>query len=418
MSQSVANMPAGQTGSFSPSPARSSGSDATTPVHVVAIGGIHQFAHIVPVACEIERRQPGSVTLFVLSHKDAAAAATVIRENGLAMPAITIMTIPLALRPLAKAGLGKILALATWSGHLARARVLLCAERTSTILRRLRPDCPPIVHIPHGAGDRAVGFEPRFKLFDQVLVAGNKDRDRLIASGLVAPEDCLVAGPIKLAAILERGIARPPLFDNARPTILFNPHFSKKHSSLDSFGRQLAEAVRKDGRYNLVIAPHARMAKSWSKRRRRSWQALAETGRIIVDLGSPRCNDMTYTLGADLYIGDVSSQVYEFLIRPRPCLFVDAKGIDWQGSEDYAMWHFGEVVAPDCAPIAAIDRAFAQHGAYVAWQRQRMAYSIAGMTWAPDGTPLLEGTAPGGSAADAVMRWAALPQEDALRTAA
>ena len=406
MSQSVATMPAGQTGTFA-SP--SQGRNAATPVHVLAIGGTHQFPHFVPVACEIERRHPGSVTVFVLSRKDAEAAAALIRESGLAMPAITVMTIPLALRPLAKAGLGKITALATWSGHLTRAKVLLCAERTSTILRRLRPDCPPIVHIPHGAGDRAVGFEPRFKLFDQVLVAGNKDRDRLIASDLIPAEDCIVIGPIKLATILERGIARPPLFDNPRPTILFNPHFSRKHSSLDSFGRQLTEAVRKDGRYNLVIAPHARMAKSWSKRRRQSWEALAEPGRIIVDLGSPRCNDMTYTLGADLYIGDVSSQVYEFLIRPRPCLFVDAKGVDWQNSEDYAMWHFGEVIRPDCEPVAAIDRAFAQHGAYVAWQKQRMAYSIAGITWAPDGTPHLDGPSPAVRAADAVSAWAALP---------
>jgi nucleoside-diphosphate-sugar epimerase len=30
--------------------------------------------------------------------------------------------------------------------------------------------------------------------------------------------------------------ARPPLFDNGRPTVLYNPHFSKKHSSIAAFG--------------------------------------------------------------------------------------------------------------------------------------------------------------------------------------
>lgn len=29
---------------------------------------------------------------------------------------------------------------------------------------------------------------------------------------------------------------------------------------------------------------------------------------------------MTYTPAADIYLGDVSSQSYEFLLDPRPCL--------------------------------------------------------------------------------------------------
>lgn len=389
----------------SSSPASSSPSDR---IHVLALGGAHQFAHILPVACELERRHPGQVTLFVCTDDEAAAAREQARAIGCAVPEVVVMRLPRAAAVLLPGSLHKAARLAVWAERLCRAGAILCAERTSTLLRRLRADCPPLLHIPHGAGDRAVGFEKRFTLFDHVLVAGRKDRDRLLASGFVAPGDCTVTGPIKLSAMLAAAAPRPPLFDNDRPTVLYNPHFSKKHSSIAAFGRRLVEAVAADGRYNLVVAPHVRLARRWSARQRREWEALAVPGRVVVDLGSAWCNDMTYTLGADLYIGDVSSQVYEFLARPRPCLFVDARGADWRESEDYAMWHFGEVIAPAADPAAAIERALASHGAYLAWQRERMAYTIDGIAWTPEGRPTFRGRDPASEAADVVERHAGL----------
>jgi len=386
-------------------------------IHVLAIGGAHQFAHILPVASELERRQPGAVTFFVCSEEEAAIAQAQVRDLGGPCPAVEVMRLP-GIAALMPRQLHKAARLIVWAGRLCDAAAILCAERTSTMLGRLRGDCPPILHIPHGAGDRAVGFEKRFTLFDHVMVAGRKDRDRLLASGFVEPEACTVTGPIKLATILSSTRPRPPLFDNARPTIFYNPHFSKKHSSVEVFGRKLIEAVVQDGRYNLVVAPHVRLARRWSARERREWEALAVPGRVMVDLGSARCNDMSYTLGADLYVGDVSSQVYEFLAHPRPCLFVDARGTDWQKSEDYAMWHFGEVIAPDADPVAALDRAFANHGAYLAWQRERMAYTIDGISWAPDGTPTFKGRNAVREAADQVERYAGLAGSDRLAAAA
>ncbi|PNU04243.1 glycosyl transferase [Novosphingobium guangzhouense] len=374
-------------------------------IHVLAIGGAHQFGHFLPVACELERRHPGQVRLFVSTEAEAAAAVDFARGGHL--PQVEVMRLPAA-AVLLPATLHKAARLTIWAQRLRDAAVILCAERTSTMLKRLPGDCPPILHIPHGAGDRAVGFEPRFRLFDHVMLAGRKDRDRLVEAGFVTAQDCTVTGPVKLATVLAGALAKPPLFDNGRPTILYNPHFSKKLSSIEAFGRRLVAAVVADGRYNLVVAPHVRLAKRWSAAKRREWEALAVAGQVIVDLGSPRCNDMTYTLGADLYVGDVSSQVYEFLARPRPCLFVDAKGVAWQDSEDYAMWHFGEVIGADADPVAAIERAFATHGAYVQWQRERMAYTIDGIAWLADGTPSFGAHCPVREAADKVEEFAGL----------
>ena len=356
-------------------------------IHVLAIGGAHQFAHLVPVACELMRRNAGSVTIFVVSEADAVAVRELADAIGLPVPPTVVMALPRWMETVVVRKVDKLARLLHWSGRLKRCDLIMCAERTSTVLRRLFAKCPPILHIPHGAGDRAVGFERRFALFDHVLVAGEKDRDRLLASGHVSPTRCEVSGPIKLSAMLRKWQHAPRLFDNDRPTLLYNPHFSASLGSFAKFARKLIDAVARDGRFNLVVAPHIRMTGEWSKERKREWRALEEPGRIIVDTGSPACVDMTYTMAADLYIGDVSSQVYEFLVRPRPCLFVDAHGADWQDQDDYAMWQFGAVITPEADILAAIDAAFRDHSQYRAGQQARMQYAMAGITWRPDGSP-------------------------------
>ena len=69
------------------------------------------------------------------------------------------------------------------------------------------------------------------------------------------------------------------------------------------------------------------------------------TENIIVDYGSDYCLDGAYNFASDVYIGDVSSMVTEFIIyKPRPCLFINAHDIDWVGNEDYHFWKMGDVV--------------------------------------------------------------------------
>src|SRR3546814_16116783 len=71
----------------------------------------------------------------------------------------------------------------------------------------------------------------------------------------------------------------------------------------------------------LVVAPHVRLFAEASDAERAAVAKLAVPGKVMIDLASDRLFDMSYTSGADIYLGDVSSQVYEFLATPRPCLF-------------------------------------------------------------------------------------------------
>lgn len=343
----------------------------TATVHVSAIGGLHQFLHFLPVAFELEQSGQCKVRIFAPTDSDATSIAALADRLGMTLPEIAIMDLPPMLESILPPAAHKFARLLLAANRIRDCDAVLCAERTSTILKRLPGGrCPPLFHIPHGAGDRAVGFENRFRHFDKVFVAGAKDRERLIAEGCCTAETCVVGGPVKLAATMRAGVKRQPLFPDDRPVILYNPHFHRRMGSGFIMAQRLAHAVCASDRYNLVIAPHIRMARHWDDARRAQWQALAVAGRVLVDLGSERSVDMTYTMGADLYVGDVSSQIYEYLARPRPCLFFNGHDAAWRDNPDYAMWSFGPVVEPDDDLDAAICHAFDSWPDYRAVQEE------------------------------------------------
>jgi CDP-Glycerol:Poly(glycerophosphate) glycerophosphotransferase len=341
-------------------------------IAMMFVGGMHQALHIAPVAVALQ--SVANVMAYVLTVDDKAALLALIHDLGGSPIHCTVMHAPSLLeRVLSRRRLkpvAKVVRLILWNRKVRRHDAILAAERTSTLLRQLPGRCPPMIHIPHGAGDRAKGFEPRLKLFDHIIVAGPKDRRRMIAEGLVKPEHCTVSGAIKVAAVRQlRGTNPPQLFDNERPIILYNPHFRDALASWDDFAAPLIDAVIAGGRYNLIVAPHIRRFESASDSEKSAWQARAVPDQVIVDLDSPRLSDMTYTVATHIYIGDVSSQIYEFLTDSRPCIFINAHNAAWRGNPNYAMWAFGPVCNTINAVMHEIDRAGERHGDYIAVQR-------------------------------------------------
>lgn len=245
-------------------------------------------------------------------------------------------------------------------------------ERTSIALRSMGVTRPRFIHIDHGAGDRAAGYDRRIARFDFALMAGDKQRRRMLAEGLVRDGAYAIVGYPKFdAADRLRDEAWSP-FAVERPIILYNPHFSPTLGSWAKHGFGIVRAIVESGRYNLVIAPHIRLCDS--RRGRAAAQAIfgpfARFPQVHLDLGSERSIDMTYTSLADVYLGDVSSQIYEFLRRPRPCLFVNSDGRPWEGDRNHDHWRFGPVTDGATSVLSAIERAIATHGDYASVQRQ------------------------------------------------
>ncbi len=317
--------------------------------------------HLIPVAAKMQGRREFEPVIFVRNENEAKLCAKTVERLGCAP--VTIKHLQPS-RILARSA-PKISSLLGSLKSLRSMDYLVVAERTSTILKKLPIKTPPMIHIPHGAGDRAKSYDKRIKHFDHVIVAGPKDKRRMINLGLVSNQNCSVSGYIKAAALKVMFPIRAKLFDNGKPVVLYNPHFDPNLSSWRKFGLEILSEFAQQDKYNLIFAPHIRLFADNNTTKIEPFLRFAQMDHIKIDLGSEASTDMTYTQAADLYIGDVSSQVYEYLIHPGPCLFLSPTEYEWKNDPDYAHWHYGTVLTDSNNFIKAIDRAFDDHEAYL-----------------------------------------------------
>ncbi|MET0281669.1 MAG: hypothetical protein ABW278_11210 [Steroidobacteraceae bacterium] len=337
--------------------------------------------HALPLAAELARLRPGySIETAVAGAQHLHCVRRVQQVYPEFRPLIHELAVPRLLQGLQAAGvMDQQARAARLLGALPLFRgmdAIIAPERTSLLLRPLLRRNTRLIFTPHGAGDRAIMVDWRDRWFDFVLVAGEKSERRMLAARTIRPGHYAVNGYVKLDLMQRLRGSQTPLFDNGRPVVLYAPHFRPALSSWPRWGRAVIEAFRAQQRYNLVVAPHIRLFHGASLAAKDELLALAEPGRIIIDLESDRLVDMTYTAQADVYLGDVSSQVYEFLAQPRPCVFLNAHGVAWQSDPNYRFWKLGEVVEDAALLLPAIDRSFARHAAYAGEQRAALAESI------------------------------------------
>lgn len=331
------------------------------------IGGAHQVFHLAPVAAELSRKLPDATVSCLYSDEPTEAALREVKET-LDAPAMRLEHVspPAWAEALARAvrhrSLRKGPLLLRLASRLKGAKAIVTPERTSAALRKLGLKKALIIHFRHGAGDRALKSEKKLKDFDWIVSPGQKGNDRAAGFTGISPDRVRSSGYVKLDYVARRGRSGPGLFPNDKPVVVYNPHFDRSISSWP-IARQVIEAFRAQDRYNLVLAPHMRLADDMAPEELREWEDLAQDGGIIVDFRSNRLIDMTYTAAADIYLGDRSSQVYEFLSTARPVVFLNAHQASWQGDPHFAAWELGEVVEQAGDVIAAIDRARANHPA-------------------------------------------------------
>ncbi|AOH85207.1 hypothetical protein AWL63_15825 [Sphingomonas panacis] len=234
---------------------------------------------------------------------------------------------------------------------------------------------PKKIYLPHGAGDGTVGFSSRLRMFDYVLVAGPKSAQRMLELGHIRADQYHEVGLVKLETADLLSHASGPLFETARPTVLYNAHKTRGLESWSTFIEPMLADFAAHDAYNLIVAPHVKLFRRRSARTKAYWQSRS-TGNVLVDVGSDGSVDMSYTRAADIYVGDISSQVYEFLAEPRPCVFLNPHNIDWVDNPDFAHWHLGDVISRPQDLMPAIEAAPARHHLYRERQEARAAASL------------------------------------------
>lgn len=344
----------------------------------------HQLAHSLPIAMALAARSEHRI---VLAYTKPAIRAEIERQANPALLA-KVELVRLTLKQSGSQALASLLErlvparkLLIYRDNLdffASFDAVVVSEKTTLLLKTLYGmDNVKLIHTRHGAGDRAIGFNKESAGFDLVLVSGPKIRDRLIAEAGLMPEQIALVGYPKFDLCANNRFA-DTFPAPERPTVIYNPHPSPKLSSWFKHGAAVIAAFRNQDRYNLIFAPHVMLFE-------RKWvvtldppslarvvppgaQYRAER-RIHIDTGSAASSDMSYTNRADIYLGDVSSQVYEFLRAPRPCLFLNSHGVDWQDDPNYLHWRAGSVLDSPAHLIDAIDAAVAAHPDYAPTQQ-------------------------------------------------
>lgn len=248
---------------------------------------------------------------------------------------------------------------------ISRYPTLVTTETTSSILRRLPGFRSETIHLKHGAGDREGSYNRKHAGFDLTLVNGTKDRQRLIERGLASDENVRVVGYGKFEMVREPS---EPLFSDCGPIAFFNSHFDRKVGTWARHGRSIVKAMEQIPGWNFIVAPHVKTRGGWTIR--------SDARNILIDRGSMRSIDMTYTQAAGVYIGDVSSQVYEFVRTPRPCIFLNLDHIDWRSNPAYSHWNLGQVIESVDELPGALDRAAELQSLFEPAQHQMYAASI------------------------------------------
>jgi hypothetical protein len=360
----------------------------------------HQVLHSLSVAVHLARSRPDL-------RVDVAATSAALLERARMM--VTMMggaplhwrlLGPAWLRRLGRDGAAppKLPMLAANARTLGGYDVIVAPERTTVALRSLGVRSK-LVYTQHGAGDRAGPFEPRLGRFDLVFAAGAKQRDRMVAQGLVTRDQCAVVGYPKFDLVDTLGRAPLQLFADDRPVVLYNPHFSPKLGSWPAWGLDILRAFAAQRRFNLIFAPHLRLFGGAEPGAVRELAPFVGLPGIHIDLGgSFAAIDMSYAQAADIYLGEVSSQVYEFLREPRPCLFLNAHGRTWRADESHRHWTYGPVIDDVGDLMPGLERALASHAGYRATQVEGFDYTFD-----------LAGASSSARAAEAVARLAVAP---------
>ena len=345
---------------------------------------VHQVFHAAPYAFELSRMHPGFEVVLACSTN---AELGLVRRIGRLYPGHRCQLVRLRAPKLYRAVdpivqkwflLRKEMVLRHNLDFFRSLDALVAPERHCFKLRsRYGLEDLSLIHARHGAGDRKGGFDSRSGVFDLTMLPGQKYVDRLSELGMLDPDRYVITGWPKFDVVRDLRCGAPQLFENDHPVVVYNPHFDHRVSSWQPMGLQVLDFFAEHREYNLIFAPHVVLFKRSRRHRAALPRHYQNLPNLWLDKGSPASADMSYVLAADIYLGDVSSQVYEFLLEPRPCIFLNGHRIDWRGDPYYFHWTLGQVVDDVPGQLArALERAASTHADFLLPQRAAFAYTF------------------------------------------
>ncbi len=334
-------------------------------LHVLWLGETLLLPHIWPIVDAFARAQPTTpITIWISTSAHEATLARLLEPEH---AHIVVARAPLFKDiPNAVAGQNphlppKLPMLAALLPHLRRADVVLVAEQTSLWLPKLLGKAvAPFVFTVHGAGPISHGRWKRLRAADAVMVPSDLMRDEMVVAG-VGADKVKLTGYAKSA--FPASVTQDRLFPENRPTILYNPHWQAHRSSWPKWGVKVIAAIVESGAWNLIFAPHQRLIET-APEVADAIALYANHPHVHTDLDSFAMVDGSYPQIADLYLGDTSSLVLEFVARPRPVVLLRPDGLRWDEAHSGQYQTLGETVREVSDLLPALARAETSHGKY------------------------------------------------------
>jgi hypothetical protein len=341
------------------------------PVAFFFLGETLLIPHLYPVVEALARHEDIRIDLWVSTsvHEQLLAGWTA----GLAPERLRIRRTPFfRLLPDYETGRNpllpnKALLLVGIAPCLLGTPVVVSAEQTSLWIPALLPWLRTrFINVMHGSGtiNSREGFRRR-KAW-RMPVPSEAEQREFVARGM-DPAYVPVVGSVK--ASFRHSTRRHLQFPQHRPIVLYNPHWQRHRSSWWDWGRDIVRQLMEQDRYNVILAPHQRLVEGDAELVRIMAEA-AKLPHVISDVDSFAMVDGSYPAAADIYLGDTSSQVIEFLARPRPCVFLNNTRTDWRSRQDHQIWESGQVLDSPEQLLAALDRAVESHATFLPAQQK------------------------------------------------
>ncbi|MXO74144.1 hypothetical protein GRI40_02770 [Altererythrobacter aerius] len=340
----------------------------------VFIAEAYQVYHGAAVLFELMARPGVSVDVFHLDPATPAQLDRLARAHGVSAVPSTPLDAGLiggAIRSMRIFGLAKPQVMARNEALLRGYDAIVSTEDGITRLFEGEPEDarPRRILLTHGPAQRKVPSHANRIHCDLILVKGPADVSAYLRDGLSREGHIAAVGYPKFVTTALLADHTPRLFENDNPTVLYNSHKDRSLRSWDVFFEPMMETFRSNRGTNLIVAPHVKLFRRRSESVRRNLRARSDC-TILVDPGSDRSLDNTYSEAADIYVGDVSSQVFEFVARPRPCVFLNPHRVKWKGNPHFSAWELGEVIERPDELKDAIERAPTLHPEFIERQKQ------------------------------------------------
>jgi len=345
------------------------------------LNGLHHLYHSAMTAVEFAKLNNCQKVICVTCCKEYSdILLRLFKTNSVANYQIVEIPLPFSFKYLnikKKAYPSPFSTMPKVKGLLRNAKAIITTSHaTVKMCQKYKIQGPRIIYQYHGCGDGAYGFSKTMGTFDLLLLPGEYHQQRLIAENVTTTVKTRIVGWPKLDQKIDIKDLKRELFNNDKPTILYSPHWNPKISSYQKWGESVLEYFNNQSEYNLIFSPHIQV-KHWSRKYHyRTDFNNFNNKQILIDFGSRLSVDSSYLRIADLFMSDVSSLIYEWIaIKPRPCVFLNAQGIEWQSNVNYRHWDYGPVVDDINQLGEKIEEAI-HTGSFLNTQKDRIVYYI------------------------------------------